>query len=347
MKFNKTNIILSFILLTLLVSSCNTFSVPPYRGPISDHFDGEKFVNQDKKRETNYLKLFYWLAFRESGFWADWYPDIEKAVPQKYVGNGNLKVTYINHASVLIQFDSINVLSDPVWSDVVTPVKPFGPERRRPNGIEFQDLPPIDVVIISHNHYDHLDIPTLNKLKEKFNPKILFPLGNMPLFKDYGFTNVQEMDWWDSISIKNKKFTFVPARHFSNRGLVDRNTALWGGYVMETAKEPVYFAGDTGFGMHYEQIKEKFGDMRFSILPIAPIEPRWFMQEVHQDAEEAVLSHISLNSKKSMGIHFGTFRQAEDNMDDPVKQLILSLEKHNISKRAFILPRHGRIINVD
>jgi L-ascorbate metabolism protein UlaG (beta-lactamase superfamily) len=146
--------------------------------------------------------------------------------------------------------------------------------------------------------------------------------------------------------LKGKTITFVPARHFANRGIDDRNGTLWGGYVFETSEGPVYFAGDTGFGVHYSLIKEKFGAMRFTILPIAPILPRSFMSEIHQDAREAVMAHIELESQKSMGIHFGTFKQASDAMTAPIDSLIVGLRDLGVSPRDFILPGHGRVIDI-
>lgn len=336
---------LIFLSLALLVSAC-FFSVPKYEGEKSDHFDGETFYNLDKPQDFDYLALLKFFAFRTDGYWADFYPQtIDDTIPER-AKDGELKVTFINHASTLIQFDGINVLTDPVWSEYTTPVVPIGPQRRRTAGIDFDKLPHIDLVVISHNHYDHLDFPTLKRLQEKFNPKILYPLGNLPIFVDNELPNSEDMDWWDSIEMKDRTITFVPARHFSNRGIEDRNGTLWGGYVFETSKGPVYFAGDTGFGVHYTMIKEKYGAMRFTILPIAPILPRSFMGEIHQDAREAVMAHIELESQKSMGIHFGTFKQASDAMRGPIDSLIVGLRDLGVSPRDFILPGHGRVIDI-
>lgn len=339
----RNSILISFI--AIFLSSC-FFSVPPYKGEKSDHFDGETFHNIDKSHKYSFGDLLKFFLFTTDGYWADFYPQTIPCIPPATTENGELKVTFINHASTLIQFDGINVLTDPVWSEYTTPVEPIGPKRRRAPGIEFDNLPHIDVVVISHNHYDHMDFATLKKLKEKFNPIILYPLGNKPIFEDNELPNSRDMDWWDTLNIKNRKITFVPARHFSNRGVMDRNVTLWGGYVFETSAGPVYFAGDTGFGIHYSMLKEKYGPMRFSILPIAPIDPRFFMVEVHQDAREAVMAHIELESQKSMGIHFGTFKQAGDAMRAPIDSLIVGLRDLNVSPTDFILPGHGRIIDV-
>lgn len=341
----KTTRILLFTLLAITISSC-FFAVPPYKGEKSDHFDGEKFVNIDRAHDLDYWAFLQFILFRTDGYWADYYPQKIDGNPPMRTAEGELKVTFINHASTLVQFDGINVLTDPVWSEYTTPIPPIGPQRRRPAGIDFDKLPPIDVVIISHNHYDHMDFATLKRLKEKFNPLILYPLGNKPLFEDYELPNSKDMDWWDSVTVKGKGITFVPARHFSNRGITDRNGTLWGGYVFSTSAGPVYFAGDTGFGIHYTKIRERYGKIRFSILPIAPIEPRSFMSEIHQDAREAVMAHIELQSQKSMGIHFGTFKQAGDAMTAPIDSLIVGLRDLGVSPKDFILPGQGRVIDI-
>ncbi len=336
-------LLISFI--AIILSSC-FFTVPPYKGEKSDHFDGKTFHNLNESDKLNYWYLLWFFISRTDGYWADFYPQTIPSNPPNTTKDGELKVTFINHASTLIQFDGINVLTDPVWSEYTTPVKPIGPQRRRSPGIDFDKLPHIDVVVISHNHYDHMDFETLKRLQEKFNPIILYPLGNKPIFVDNELPNSRDMDWWDILNIKDRRITFVPAKHFSNRGATDRNYALWGGYVFETSEGPVYFAGDTGFGIHYQLLKEKYGPMRFSILPIAPIEPRYFMADVHQDAREAVMAHKVLESQKSMGIHFGTFKQASDAMRAPIDSLIVGLRDLNVSPTDFILPGHGRIIDV-
>lgn len=333
------------LIIPICLNSC-FYAVPKYQGQKSNHFDGEVFHNLDEEQSFDYGAFISFLLFRSYGYWADYYPQKIKSNPPSFANYGELKVTFINHATTLIQFDSLNILTDPVWSEYTTPLPPIGPKRHREAGIDIDSLPQIDIVVISHNHYDHLDLATLKKLKEKFKPLILYPLGNKPLFDDNELTNSKAMDWWDSLVIKGRTITFVPARHFSNRGITDRNGTLWGGYIFQTDGGPVYFAGDTGFGVHYKMINQHYGKLRLSILPIAPIEPRSFMQEVHQDAREAVKAHIALQSQKSMGIHFGTFQQASDAMSAPIDSLIVALRDLGVSPRNFILPGHGRVIDI-
>lgn len=340
-------IIIIFIVISFLSYSCSTFSLPILNKEKTYNYDGESFLNIDGKRKVDIFEVLTWLLTHERGFWPDYYDfDNSDNLPIERVKDGELNVYFINHATVLIQFDGINVLTDPLWFDVTSPIPPIGPRKRRLPGIKFENLPEIDLVILSHCHYDHFDIRTLRKLKEKFNPIMLFPIGNESLMEENNFDNSFAMDWWDTFLFKNVNISFVPARHFANRGAEDRNRSLWGGYVLESSGGPIYFAGDTGFGVHYELISNKFGDMRFCMFPIAPILPRWFMREVHQDASEAVLAHKLLNSKKSMPIHFGTFQQAEDSHTYAINMLIESIYNQGINPEEFVIPMLGKFIEV-
>ncbi|OGU17450.1 MAG: hypothetical protein A2X61_08960 [Ignavibacteria bacterium GWB2_35_12] len=335
----KYIIIFQFI---LFFSSCS-FDGSRYKGPVSDHFDGEKFHNIDSSSSHSTWDLLRFLLFSSKGDWDDWWNEKPGPKPSERITADSLVVTFINHATFLIQTNGINILTDPVWSELVSPVPVIGMERHRPPGIRFEDLPPIDIVLVSHNHYDHMDIPTLLMLKEKFNPLIIVPLGNKGTLVDEGLENSIELDWWQEYLFKNKnKITFVPSRHFSMRGISDRNNTLWGGYVIETESGPIYFAGDTGFGIHFKQIFDKFGPIRLSLLPIGPIEPRWFFGDVHTSPGEALEAHKILKSRKSIAMHWGTFSQGGDNMLDAVRELKLFREKEGITSQEFMIAMHGR-----
>src|SRR5690606_12455675 len=158
-----------------------------------------------------------------------------------------------------IQIDGLNIITDPIWSERTSPVSFAGPKRVRAPGMTFESLPPIDVVLISHNHYDHLDLPTLERLKDAFNPIFVVGLKNRELLESVGIKNIVELDWWQKQKIKNMDFTFVPAQHWSARGLFDKRKMLWGGFVIEGSKR-IYFAGDTGYGKFFKTIKEKIGE---------------------------------------------------------------------------------------
>ncbi|MFH1049952.1 MAG: MBL fold metallo-hydrolase [bacterium] len=322
---------------------CCTFSGPKYKGPVSDHFDGKEFFNQGNVKMNRSWNMLKWLANREPGEWPLWIKSNYGPKPPEAVGTGELRITFINHSTVLIQMDSINILTDPVWSYRISPVDFAGPTRKRNPGIRFEYLPKIHYVLVSHNHYDHMDIPTLIKLKEKYDPDFIVSLGNKALMVENGITKTFEMDWWDEIMIgQNTKLTFVPAQHFSMRGMCDKNTTLWGGFVIESEGGPVYFAGDTGFGKIFEQLFNKFGPMRFSMLPIGAFMPEDFMAPVHLSPAEAVNAHLVLKSKQSMGIHWGTFRQADDGLKAPLDALKKALVKSGLTSKDFGIFEHGK-----
>lgn len=334
-------IVVSLFSIVFIVGCCS-FSGPKYQGEVTKNFDGERFVNQDGEQERGFWDMIKWSLSRESGTWLEWVDAPYGNPPAKAIEGDSLVVTFINHSTVLIQTQGLNILTDPVWSDRVSPVSFIGPVRHRPPGIRFEDLPPIHLVLVSHNHYDHCDVPTLKRLKEAHNPKFITSLGNKPLFNEIGISDVIEMDWWDSSSVaENVQIHAVPARHFAMRGMCDRNTTLWVGFVIETTTRPIYFAGDTGWGVHFEQIYKRFGNMRLSMLPIGAYKPRWFMSPVHTSPEESVQAHILLKSSKSIPIHFGTFKQADDGMAEPVEDLKAAMIKLNVSPNDFLLPTHG------
>jgi L-ascorbate metabolism protein UlaG (beta-lactamase superfamily) len=349
----KNHSIMKYISIILLLSlfisfqGCCTFSGYDHKGEVSDHFDGEKFINK-RFRDVSFWDIIVWNATKERSVWHSINKNKYKDIPAEMVSDGKLFITYINHATVLIQYDGINVLTDPVWSYRISPVSFIGPERKRKPGVKFEDLPPIDLVLISHNHYDHMDIPTLRKLKENFEPFFIVPLGNKKLLDEYGITNSIEMDWWEEHLFNGEHLiTMVPAEHFSMRGFCDRNTTLWAGYMLDTRKGNVLYAADTGFSSHFQEIKDRFGNIIFAMLPIAPIEPRWLMEAVHMSPEEAVKTHILLGSKQSMGIHFGTFQQADDAQDLAIDLLKQAMIKHNVSPKDFKLLPHGMLYEVD
>ena len=288
------------------------FAAPRYRGPLSDHFDGHRFHNASSgwQSETDFLK---WVLNRNRGYWLDLSDARCGPPPPRRATDGELRVTFINHSTTLLQFDGMNILTDPVWSERVSPVTFVGPRRHRPPGIRFEDLPPIDLVLISHNHYDHCDVDTLRRLD---GCKIITPLGNAALLKRFGIA-ATDLDWWQS----DGPITCVPSQHFSSRGISDRNRNLWGGFVIASPAGNVYFAGDTGWGDHFARIGERFSPIRLALLPIGSYLPRWFMRYAHIDPEEAVRAHGELRAKTSVAIHFGAFELGDDGQFEPVHDL--------------------------
>jgi len=299
-------------------------SAPHYHGPITDHFDGVRFHNQDgvKHEEGSVLK---WQLTRQPGFWPDRVDEPAGPPPPRVVDGGRMRVTFVNHATMLVQMDGLNVLTDPIWSDRTSPVSFIGPKRHRAPGIRFEDLPPIAAILISHNHYDHLDVPTLRRLRARSDgarTPIITPLGNGRFLQRFGLTNVVELDWWNTTALRNGvRITLVPAQHFSARGISDRDRNLWGGFVISGPSGNAYLAGDTGFGRHFEQVAQRFAPIRVALLPIGAYMPRWFMKPIHINPAEAVEAHRILGARTSIPMHFGTFNLGDDGMLQPVHDL--------------------------
>ncbi|MBX5484254.1 MAG: MBL fold metallo-hydrolase [Myxococcaceae bacterium] len=316
-----------------------SFSAPRYRGPKSDHFDGRRFVNYGHVEEKSVGDLLRWVTHREPGVWQEWTDAQPGPKPPERVGPGQLRVTFINHATTLIQIDGLNVLTDPVWSERVSPVSFAGPRRVRPPGLRFEDLPPIDVVLISHNHYDHCDLPTLRRLVDAFHPKIYAGLGNARLFQKEGIDGATDLDWWNEVTLDHGvTLVAVPAQHFSNRGLSDRNATLWTGFVLQGSRGYAYFAGDSGYGPHLRMIRERFGPPRVALLPIGAYKPEWFMGPIHMSPVQALHAAQLLSAERAVAIHFGTFNLADDGQDEPVEALRAAMQReHEPMDRFWVL----------
>lgn len=324
--------------LVLGAVSCATPMV--YQGPLSDHFDGERFINPGQVEHHSFGDFLRWMWEREPGAWQA-VPDA-KPGPKPPPRGTSLHATFVNHSTVLLQTAELNILTDPIWSERASPVSWAGPKRVRPPGIRFQDLPPIDLVLISHNHYDHMDLSTLLRLKERFDPLFIVGLGNAVLLQSEGIDRVKELDWWQPLELTpGTTLNGVPAQHFSHRWMGDRDKRLWMGYVIQSPEGAIYFAGDTGMGPHFQQIRERFGPMRLSMLPIGAYQPRWFMSAVHTSPREAVQAHRILQSDYSIAIHFGTFRLADDARNDPPEALADALIREAVSEDSFLLLGFG------
>lgn len=318
-----------------LFSGC-AFVAPRYQGPRSDHFDGQRFFNPQGPPEQGAGALFKWLTHREQGPWHEVEDAVPGPMPPWRVKDGELRVTFVGHSSVLIQLDGLNLLTDPVWSERVGPLPFAGPKRVRPPGIRFEDLPPIDVVLVSHNHYDHCDVPTLERLQDAFRPRIYAGLGNSLLFAQRHLRNAHDLDWWQSAELGHGVIlTAVPAQHFSNRGLTDHNGTLWTGFAIRGKGGYVYFAGDTGFGPHFQQLRERLGPPRLAVLPIGAYRPEWFMAPVHISPAEAVKAHQALGAWRSVAMHFGTFALADDGQTDAPEQLGVALRQAGVPEGRF------------
>jgi L-ascorbate metabolism protein UlaG (beta-lactamase superfamily) len=303
-------------------TGCCVLSVRGYSGPPSDHFDGEHFRSRGQTRTVGAGDLLRWLTHRDPGPWSSHPEALPGPPPPRQVGQGALRVTFIGHATLLYQLDGVNVLSDPIYSERASPVGFAGPKRVRPPGIRFDDLPPIHAVIVSHNHYDHLDLPTLKRLKAAW-PDVVFivPLGNSELLRTQGLSRVVELDWWGETSVKGLKILAVPSQHGSNRGLCDQRRALWAAYILRGEGGGAYFGGDTGLGPHFEEVRRRVGPVRFAGLPIGAFRPEWFMHPVHMSPAQAVQAQKTLDASTAVAIHFGTFPMADDGELEPVQAL--------------------------
>jgi L-ascorbate metabolism protein UlaG (beta-lactamase superfamily) len=281
--------------------------------------EGGRFRNLVDHEPHGPRDALRWLATRKPPPWPEKIDGAIGPKPVARVTDGSIRATLIGHATVLLQVGGLNILTDPIWSERASPLSWYGPRRVRAPAIRFDDLPPIDAVLLSHSHYDHLDRPTLAALHARDRPVVVTGLkvgGVVPS------PHVAELDWWQRHALNEKvAATYVPAQHFSARGPFDRNKRLWGGFVLETPAGKIYFSGDTGDGPHIAAIRERFGPMTLSLLPIGAYLPRWFMAPVHMSPEEAVAAAETLESGVALPIHFGTFRLADDAFDEPVRVL--------------------------
>lgn len=309
---------------------------------MSNHFDGKKFYNPTLKKQfaPGFSHMVRMLRERRT----KWPKKVEN-VPRDgslVPAPDQLTLTFINHATFLIQFPGFTILTDPVWSERASPVSWFGPKRVRKPGIPLQDLPPIDLILISHNHYDHLDVHTLKKLNNRFSPPVLAPLGNGKLLQSLGFEDVTEMGWWeDSVINENFKITLTPAQHFSARGLWDRYQTLWGSYYIQDSQNSVYYGADSGYASHFKEIQNRVGPPDVALLGIGAYEPGWFMSPIHTNPAEAVQAHQDLDAHVSIAMHYGTFPLAAEGIDQPVQALNEAKEKAGLDPEEFIVLPEG------
>lgn len=334
------------ICVAALLALTGCFSAPTYQGPPSDHFDGEVFRNrvESPRGFTRFLK---WQSTRRPVVWPAWREATPGPPPPRRVDGDALRVTFVNHATVLIQTAGLNIITDPVWSHRVSPVSWIGPARIRVPGIRFDDLPPIDAILISHNHYDHLDVPTLRRLVERDTPRIFAGLGTGALFDQEGLGGWTDLDWWQSAQLSERvSVVATPGQHFSGRGLSDGSGVLWAGFVLRTPGGAIYFAGDTGMGPHFGEIRQRFGAPRLAILPIGAYTPRWFMAPVHVSPEQAVEAHRILGARLSVAIHFGTFPLADEGPDTPIRDLAMARSAQGVSSERFRVLDFGQGLDV-
>jgi L-ascorbate metabolism protein UlaG (beta-lactamase superfamily) len=323
------------------------FSAPVYKGPVSDHFDGKKFHNPGDVKEHGTRDLIKWMRTRERGPWTELKDVVLGERPVERVTDDSVLVTFINHSTFLIQTMGLNILTDPVWSERTSPVGFAGPKRMRPPGIQFEDLPKIDIVLLTHNHYDHLDIRTMKRLAKKFDPVVYCPLGVGKYLKKKGIENVREMDWWDTLKMSaDLTVMCTPAQHFSGRGMFDRNRTLWCGFAISTQRGSIYYSGDTGYGDFFSEIAARISPIRLAFIPIGAYKPEWFMAPIHTSPADALRIHNEIVSPVSIGMHFGTFPLADDGMEEPVNELLKLKEQKGIGKDEFMILQEGEVFGM-
>jgi N-acyl-phosphatidylethanolamine-hydrolysing phospholipase D len=253
-------------------------------------------------------------------------PQREPAIVVPRAARGHRSVTWVGHSTVLLQLGPLNVLTDPMWSERASPVQWAGPKRMMPPALAFDALPEIDVVLLSHNHYDHLDTTTVKRIAKRFpNASWLCPLRVGPLLRKFGVMHLVERDWWQSVETPVFRATCTPAQHFSARGLGDRNATLWCGWTLEAEGTRIYFAGDTAYFPEFAKIGA-LGPFDLVMLPIGAYEPRWFMGAVHMNPEDAVMAYRDITRATntlppSLALHWGTFRLTDEPVEEPPVKL--------------------------
>ena len=272
--------------------------------------------------------------------------DISNAWKKIDLNNDNNYSIWIGHSTFLIKKDDLTILTDPIFSERASPLKRFGPKRLIPPALNINELPKIDVVTVSHNHYDHLDIRSLKILYE-LNPDIIFliPKGDKNIFDKRNIKNVFEFEWWQNFMIQNVEFTFTPVQHWSARGLFDKNDSLWGGWYIKNKDYAIYHAGDTGYSNDFLATKEKLGPPKYSFIPIGAYEPEWFMAASHVSPEDAIKIMLDLESEYSFGMHWGTFTLTDEDTIEPKIRLNKALKKANLNNFTTIVP--GQIIRLE
>jgi L-ascorbate metabolism protein UlaG (beta-lactamase superfamily) len=303
-----------------------------HNGKRNDHFDGRRFFNPNGANGQPFWKVPRLLLTPRTK-WPTGVPVEPRQPPTP--GPGEVVVTFIGHATFLIQAGTTSILIDPVYYRRASPVSFAGPRRARLPGVRFQDLPAISLVLLSHNHYDHCDIGTLRRLEQRFHAPVVTPLGNGRLLRSAGVVLVEEIDWWEAASTAPVPITLTPAQHFSARHMFDRNRALWGGFLMKIAGHRILFAGDTGYGPHLREIAVRLGPIDLALLPIGAYEPRWFMKDIHMNPAEAVQAHLDLAARQSVAMHFGTFQLTPEGIDDPPRELANALRERAVPAEQF------------
>ncbi len=326
--------------------------IKTYSGPPSDHFDGRRFFDPHGVPPKPLRDVLRWQfgSNRQRRTWPDWVPSPHTDTPPRRLNNGKVRLSFVGHASWLIQSSGINILVDPVWSTRVSPFSWAGPKRRNDPGIAFEALPEIDTVLVSHGHYDHLDLATLSRLAATFSPRVITPLGNdLTMQAADPAIRAESFDWHDRVELGGGvAVTLVPTRHWSARGLFDRNRALWASFVLETPAGKIYIVCDSGYGegTHFRHVAAAHGPLRLAILPIGAYEPRWFMRDQHMNPEDAVKALLDCGAEAALAHHHGTFQLTDEAIDAPARALRAALDEASIPHERFLVLKPGQVFEI-
>lgn len=323
-----------------------------YSGPVSDHFDGLRFFDPDGSPPRSLREVLRWQlgSGRQRTDWPVWVPSPYADTPPARVDGARARLSFVGHASWLLQTAGLNILIDPVWSERASPVAFAGPKRHNDPGIAFDALPEIDVVLVSHGHYDHLDVATLSRLAAKFSPRVVTPLGNDVTMREAdGAIRAEAFDWNARVELGPRvAVTLVATRHWSARGLFDRNKALWASFVLETPAGKLYIVCDSGYGDggHFRRVAAAHGPLRLAILPIGAYEPRWFMRDQHMNPQDAVKALFDCGAAQALAHHHGTFQLTDEAIDAPVIALGEALDEAKVARERFVALKPGQVYEI-
>jgi L-ascorbate metabolism protein UlaG (beta-lactamase superfamily) len=322
-----------------------------YDGPVSDHFDGTRFFDPKGAQPRSVVDLIRWRLSGTRASWPERSPSPYADRPPAEVNDTSWRISFVGHASLLLQTAGLNLLIDPVWSERVSPLSFAGPMRVNDPGIAFEALPPINAVLVSHSHYDHLDLPTLARLAAAHRPRVITPLGNDAIMRGHDPAIAAEAyDWGDRVTLPGgASVSLVPVQHWSARGLTDRNKALWAGFVIETPAGRIFHVADTGYGggHHFRGAKERHGPFRLAILPIGAYEPRWFMRDQHMNPAEAVQAFRDCGAGLALAHHHGTFQLTDEAIDAPPLALAQAIAAEGIPAEQFRVLRPGQVWQIN